>query len=107
MYCDKITSGAEDRALCQALLDCMRSTHCWLEDPNRCYCGTAMDTACLIEPNGVCRDQVFAATKTTNATDAGIRFYDTTYPAGYATQVIGCDWGFCSLRSEPPRDICR
>jgi hypothetical protein len=106
MYCDKITTGAADQDLCQGLLDCMRTTRCWTTEPIDCYCGTARDTACLVEPNGDCKDQLFAATKTTDPPTAGIRFYDPAYPAAYATQVIGCDWGFCSLRADPPRNAC-
>jgi hypothetical protein len=95
MGCSNVTNAA-DRALCEALLTCMRTTHCWAADPLDCLCGTAKDTACLTGANGVCKDQVFAATKATSGTDAGTRFYDAAFPASFATQVIACDWGFCS-----------
>ena len=90
-----------------ALLTCMETTHCWLDDPAKCLCGTAQDTACLTEPNGPCRDQVFAATKAANGTEAGTRFYDPAYPSGYASLTIACRFGFCSAKSEPPNPVCK
>ena len=107
MHCDKITTGAEDQALCQELLRCMETTHCWTDDPLRCLCGTAMETACLTEANGLCRAEVFAATKTTNPGEATPRFYDVGYPSGYAAQVMACRYGYCSARSEPPNPVCQ
>ena len=107
MYCDKITTGAEDQALCNALLKCMETTHCWTDDPLKCLCGTAQDTACLTAANGLCMAEVFAATKATNGSDAGTRFYDIAYPSGYASQVVACRFGYCSEKSEPPNPVCK
>ena len=84
----------------------MRTTKCWTDDPAKCLCGTAVDTACLTGANGVCMAEVFAATKATNGTDAGTRFYDTAFPSGFATQAIACDFGFCSPIADPPTDAC-
>jgi hypothetical protein len=111
MGCDKLSTGdagSADKVLCEALLACIRRTGCWAMDPLLCLCGTALDTACLapMAANGACRDEAFAATKATNDSDAVQRFYDVAYPSGYATQVIACDFGFCSSRSDPPRNAC-
>jgi hypothetical protein len=105
MGCDKLADPT-DRALCETLLTCMRTTNCWLEDPSKCLCGTAQDTACLTGANGVCKDEVFAATKAANGTDAGTRFYDNAFPSGFATQLIACEFGFCTPVADPPSDAC-
>jgi hypothetical protein len=93
--CDKITTGDADKALCVALRDCILSKHCGATDPFQCYCGPDTGAACLTNPVGVCKDEVFAATKTTSPTIAGTLFYDFLVPAGFATQDVACRKDFC------------
>ncbi len=101
--CQNITTGDADKALCQALLDCMTSTHCAVNDPFDCFCGTATGTACLTGANGVCKQQTLDATKAgTNLTDAGTRFFDFAFPSGFATQKIAYDHDFCGPTADPP-----
>jgi hypothetical protein len=100
--CDKITAGPADRALCEALHACMLSTHCAANDPLDCLCGTATGTSCVTAANGACREQTLAATRSSNATEAGTRFYDFAYPSGYATQEIACRRDYCGANAEPP-----
>jgi hypothetical protein len=101
--CDKITTGDADKALCVALHDCMLNNHCAVNDPFNCFCGTAAGTACLTGANGVCKQQVLDATKAgTDLTNAGTRFFDFAFPAGFATQQIACDHDFCGPDAAPP-----
>ena len=67
-----------------------------LSDPFDCLCGTARGSACFTGANGPCRDQVMAATKAPDFTEAGKRFYDFLYPSGFSTQEIACRRDFCS-----------
>ena len=43
-----------------------------------------------------------AATKAANFTDAGTRFYDFAFPAGFATQQVACRRDFCGPTAPPP-----
>ena len=90
--CDKMPADAteEDRQLCRAALSCMQSTGCWFDSPLKCLCGTAEDTACLTAASGACRDQIRAATRAANWSEAGVRFLDTAYPSGYAALLASC-----------------
>jgi hypothetical protein len=91
-------------ALCVALRDCMLNNHCAATDPFDCFCGTASGTACLTGANGVCKQQVLDATKAgTDLTNAGTRFFDFAFPAGFATQQIACEHDFCT---GPPANAC-
>ena len=104
--CDKITTGDADKALCVALFDCMLASHCAVDDPFRCFCGPDTGTGCLTNPVGACKAEAMAATKTTSPTDAGTRFYDPAFPAGYATQRISCWKDFCGPAATPPDNVC-
>jgi hypothetical protein len=101
--CSKITTGAADIALCQALDTCMRKTGCWAINPLDCLCGTAVGTACAgPAANGVCKAEVIAATKTTDAVSNGTLFYSLNVPSGFATQQSACDHDICSVECKFP-----
>jgi hypothetical protein len=90
-------SDAGDRALCQALDDCIRRTGCWQGDPISCLCGTALGTACGgPAANGACKSQVQAATKSTDPIVNGTLYYSFLVPAGFATQQAAADHDMCS-----------
>jgi hypothetical protein len=105
--CSNIADAA-DRALCDALVTCMRTTMCRTTDPLDCLCGTAQGTACAsAAANGVCKPQVQAATKTTDPVGNGTLFYSFTVPAGFGTQLIACDHDNCSAAAIPPSNACQ
>jgi hypothetical protein len=86
----------EDRQLCENLLNCMRATNCWIDDPGDCLCGTAKDLDCTTEKaNGDCRAEIQAATRSTDPIKNGTLFFDPTVPAGRATRLISCDKEKC------------
>ena len=99
--CDPLTGP--DRELCENLLNCMRATNCWINDPGDCLCGTAKDVNCTTEAaNGACRAEIQAATRTTDPIQNGTLFFDPAVPAGRATRLISCDkekcLNHCALR---------
>jgi hypothetical protein len=95
MGCGHITNAA-DRALCEALDQCMRATGCWSHDPLDCLCGTAKGLSCASSAaNGACKAEVQAATKTTDPLANGTLFYNLSVPAGFATQQAACDRDLC------------
>jgi hypothetical protein len=101
--CSKITTGAADIALCEALDKCMRQTGCWSNNPLECLCGTAIGTACAGPgANGVCKAQVVAATKTSDPVANGTLFYSLGVPSGFATQQAACDHDICSAECKFP-----
>jgi hypothetical protein len=84
---------AGDRALCQALDECMRTTGCWTTEKRatRCFCGEDTGIACTTPAaNGACKAQVMAATRATSELLAGTLFFNTNVPAGYAAQKYEC-----------------
>lgn len=93
-----------DRSLCEAFVDCVRSTHCArpLRDVQACYCGTAHGhVACLTGAgNGACKAQAEAAAKTTIPGEVAARFTDLAFPIGPAVNQIACDIAQCA--SECP-----
>jgi hypothetical protein len=92
----KNIANAADRALCEALDTCMRKTNCWANNPLDCLCGTAIGTNCAgPAANGVCKAEVQAATKTTDAVANGTLFYSLNVPSGFATQQSACDHDVC------------
>jgi hypothetical protein len=104
--CANVTDPA-DRALCQALRDCMLTSGCWSNDPMDCLCGTAQGTDCLTDAsNGACKAAVLAAVKDTDPANVATLFYSFQVPAGFATQQFGCDRDFCSAKSSPPSAAC-
>ncbi len=100
--CENITTGAEDKALCEALRSCMITQACAAIDPFDCYCGPSTGAACLTTPRGLCLQQALNAAKTSDVTEGGTRFYDLAYPSGFATQDIACRREFCGPTAEPP-----
>ena len=94
MGCD--TLGGEDRTLCENLVKCLRAhPTCRSEDPFVCYCGPAEGIECTQAPKGECLQEIFAAAKTTDPTEAGVRFYKWDFPVGRASQLIACDINVC------------
>ncbi len=90
--CAGLTGTA--RSNCEALVSCIRTTHCAVatSDAQACYCGTATDLACLTGmANGQCKAQYEAAAGTMDAgTIAGL-FTDPSSPVGLADNQITCD----------------
>ena len=105
--CHNIQSGTEDVGLCNTLFTCMTETKCGASDPLFCLCGTASGSACFTGAAGPCRDQVMAATKAPDFTEAGKRFYDFAFPSGFATQRIACWKDFCGPAApDPHTGVC-
>jgi hypothetical protein len=87
---------AEDKILCENLLTCLRAhPECRTTNPNLCYCGSAQGIECVTAPKGDCLEEAMAAAKTTNPTEAGIRFFRPDFPSGRASQVVVCDIKAC------------
>jgi hypothetical protein len=71
--CDGLEGG--DQELCLRLLSCLRATNCWTRDPLDCLCGTAGGVACASgSANGECKEEMQAATKTTDPMKNGTLF---------------------------------
>jgi hypothetical protein len=83
-----------DRALCQALDDCLKRTGCWTGDTGLlgCFCGTAANFACISgsTANGACKAEFMAATRATNDMQANMLLYNTNLPSGFAAQKYAC-----------------
>jgi cysteine-rich repeat protein len=93
MGCENL-ADATDQMLCNGLRTCLYANPtCWATNPSDCYCGTAMGTDCNTMPNGVCVTQAVAAAKVppTDFTNGSIRYFNTNFPSGHATQEIVCD----------------
>jgi hypothetical protein len=76
--------AASDRVLCEALLDCMLASKCWDDATGaaKCLCGTAQGLACTTAANGACRNEIMAATDSSDYVQAAARLYNTRdYPA--------------------------
>jgi hypothetical protein len=100
--CSHIANAA-DRALCDALDQCMRTTGCWVSNPLDCLCGTAVGTNCASQAaNGVCKAEIQAATKTTDPLANGTLFYSFSVPSGFATQQAACDRDVCPQACNAP-----
>jgi hypothetical protein len=87
-----------DRALCQQLDDCMKTTGCWTDQggAKTCLCGTATNLECATgTANGKCMAEILAATRTTSEVDANKRFFNTIFPSGFATQKYNCYKAAC------------
>jgi hypothetical protein len=80
-----------DRALCQALDDCMKATKCWADSgPSACLCGTTGVDCGTTAANGACKAQVMAATKAANEQEASLALFDPWLPASFAAQKYSC-----------------
>ena len=87
-----------DRAICQALDDCMKKTGCWTDQGGAitCLCGTATNIQCATgTADGKCMAEILAATRTTSEIDANKRFFNTIFPSGFATQKYNCYKASC------------
>jgi hypothetical protein len=103
--CDSLVEPA--RSLCLDAVNCMRRTQCWTTDVLKgCYCGAAGDTDCLTHPLGVCRQELEAAGKTTDANWVNTHFFgetangasgigDVNRPIAFATHLMACDRDWC------------
>jgi len=93
MGCENLADMG-DRALCNGLRSCLYANPtCWATSPSVCYCGTATGLDCNSAPNGVCVTQAVAAAKVppTDFNNGSIRFFNTQYPSGHASQEIVCN----------------
>ena len=95
MGCENITDAA-DKQLCVNLRSCMYAhPTCWQDGTTTsCFCGTATTSmACNMAPNGPCVAEVMAAAKVpaTDYANANVRFFNTNFPSGHATQQIACE----------------
>jgi cysteine-rich repeat protein len=93
MGCENLADPT-DKALCNSLRSCLYANPtCWATSPSDCYCGTAQGTDCNTIPNGPCVTQAVAAAKVppTDFTNGSIRYFNTNFPSGHATQEIVCD----------------
>ena len=90
--CAGLTGAA--RTSCDALLGCIRTTHCAAatRDAQACYCGSVSDLTCLTGGgNGACKAQYEAAAGTTDpGTIIGV-FTDPASPVGLVDNEITCD----------------
>jgi len=92
-------ANAEDARLCSAMVDCGRRTGCGVPD---CLCGSANLLSCIgpdvNAANGLCRNEVLAAGKTSSPADAvGIALSgDTSLPLGRANVLGDCARSKCA-----------
>jgi hypothetical protein len=125
--CDETVAGCDgftdpnDRTLCQNLYACLVApTHpgaasfadgsCLgtFGDPLPCWCGTNLITCATAntppsQANGPCRQQVFAAAKTTDAPTINAHFVDPTLPLGAAVNLAICRGSFCPTECSIPQ----
>jgi hypothetical protein len=90
--CQNVTGAA--RASCEALVACIRTTHCAAatSDAQACYCGSAADLACLTgQANGACKAQYEAAAGSVDAGTIASLFTDPSSAVGLADNQITCD----------------
>ena len=94
MGCENLADPT-DQSLCNSLRTCLYTNPtCWSGgSPSVCYCGTATGSACNTAPNGPCVNQTVAAAKVPagDFTNANVRYFNTNFPTGHATQEIACD----------------
>jgi cysteine-rich repeat protein len=93
MGCENL-ADATDKMLCNNLRTCLYANPtCWATSPSVCYCGTAMGLDCNSAPNGVCVTQAVAAAKVpaTDFNNGSIRFFNTSFPSGHASQEVVCN----------------
>jgi hypothetical protein len=90
---------AGDKALCQAVDECMRTSACWTAEKGvvNCICGTAAGLACAgPAANGACKAQILAATRSTSELQAASLVFSTMVPAGFAAQKYECYHDQCA-----------
>jgi hypothetical protein len=85
--------SASDQAKCNAVLSCIRSSHCGKgDDATPCLCGTLTISACAAQPvtalPGPCRDLYIAAA---NGGNVYTLFFSTDSPMGIANNLYTCD----------------
>src|SRR5262249_18359093 len=115
MGCDNLTDPT-DKQLCKGLLNCLYAhPSCWMDSGSvsDCYCGTAQATDCSVSPNGVCVAEVLAAAKVpaNDFANGSIRFFNTAFPSGHASQEPVCDLkclnsGTCASLDAPLTGTC-
>jgi cysteine-rich repeat protein len=100
MGCENL-ADTTDKGLCNTLRTCLYANPtCWATSPSVCYCGTAAGSLCNSAPNGPCVQQTLGAAKTTDFATANVRYFNTSFPSGHATQEIACNI------KCPPTDTC-
>jgi cysteine-rich repeat protein len=93
MGCENL-ADATDKMLCNNLRTCLYANPtCWATNPSLCYCGTAAGLDCNSMPNGPCVPQAVAAAKVpaTDFNNGSIRFFNTAFPSGHASQEVICN----------------
>jgi len=97
--CCGLTNQA-DIDLCNAVYACIRQNQCSASgDPTKCFCGTATSATCFVNAgaaDGVCLQQYFAASKTTDPVTIKARFQSPLFPSGRANNLAVCQGGSCS-----------
>jgi len=90
-------TNADDRALCQATLDCIRATNCIAAGQTPCYCGMGVSLAACQAGGGTgaCKSQIEAAFKTTVPSVILMSFGKVDLPGGGAMSLSLCDHDNC------------
>jgi hypothetical protein len=78
---------------CRAVKQCVYDSGCYLPVPAYCFCGDAIDNCedPLAVANGPCRDEIVAGSgggTLDNATVLIDRFYNDSYPTGWAMLIM-------------------
>jgi hypothetical protein len=101
--------GMPRAALCQAVLDCVHTTHCNALQDLDCWCGIGADAMACLTPsfprNGPCKQVIENAAETTNADTLPERYYDWMgYALGAAFFLVDdCDH---DARNRPGKGPC-
>jgi hypothetical protein len=100
-------ASAPKATLCAELLKCVWRTDCaYTADTNsnddaQCLCGKGKGQDCLLMTDvpiaGACKNEIFAATESTEVGDLLNHFADVSYAVGLAFQVVDCDAIFCAV----------
>jgi hypothetical protein len=95
-------ASAPKSELCTEVLACFWKTGCantgqWSD----CLCGKNVDCFNTTAPAaGACKDELFAASESTDLNVVNNRFYDTSYAVGLALQVVDCDAISCGFECK-------
>jgi cysteine-rich repeat protein len=85
-----------DRALCEAVLGCIRVTDCIANGPTFCYCGNTNVATCQSGGGtGDCKVQIQAGLKSTNDGANLLNLTKVQFPAGGAMSLGLCDHDNC------------
>jgi len=104
--CTKYEAGSTDRARCEDVLTCIRSTNCIVQGNVNCYCGTSDVGSCKASAsnaNGECKARITAAfPKEFNSASIVDHINDQAFAPGAALALGQCDVDRCGelARSE-------